>query len=90
MLVAGYTLYVIFMKFNVQIEHIFKTQLHKHKNIVKVTFVEEPEKVSTPVSEHECKIWLLISSIQYLCSMSDIVLLFNAINMEVGMLQYMM
>uniref|UniRef100_A0A3Q3L7X9 Sodium/potassium/calcium exchanger 1 n=1 Tax=Mastacembelus armatus TaxID=205130 RepID=A0A3Q3L7X9_9TELE len=46
MLVAGYTFYVIFMKFNVQLEQAFKTQLHKHKNIVKVIAVEEPEKVS--------------------------------------------
>uniref|UniRef100_A0A672YDW8 Sodium/potassium/calcium exchanger 1 n=1 Tax=Sphaeramia orbicularis TaxID=375764 RepID=A0A672YDW8_9TELE len=45
MLVAGYTLYVTFMKFNVQIEKIFKAQLHKHKNIVKVIAVEEPEKL---------------------------------------------
>ncbi|XP_026167167.1 sodium/potassium/calcium exchanger 1 [Mastacembelus armatus] len=44
MLVAGYTFYVIFMKFNVQLEQAFKTQLHKHKNIVKVIAVEEPEK----------------------------------------------
>lgn len=52
-LVAGYTLYVIFMKFNVQIERAFKTQLHKHKNIVKVIAVEEPEKVSTALTKHE-------------------------------------
>ncbi|XP_050929309.1 sodium/potassium/calcium exchanger 1 [Lates calcarifer] len=45
MLLAGYTVYVIFMKFNVQIERAFKTQLYKHKNIVKVITVEEPEKV---------------------------------------------
>ncbi|KAM9352355.1 sodium/potassium/calcium exchanger 1-like [Symphorus nematophorus] len=44
MLVASYTLYVIFMKFNVQIERAFKTQLHKHKSKVKVIPVEEPEK----------------------------------------------
>uniref|UniRef100_A0A3B4TYF4 Sodium/potassium/calcium exchanger 1 n=1 Tax=Seriola dumerili TaxID=41447 RepID=A0A3B4TYF4_SERDU len=43
MLVAGYTVYVIFMKFNVQIEQAVKTQLYKHKNIVKVIAVEEPE-----------------------------------------------
>uniref|UniRef100_A0A3P9D8B8 Sodium/potassium/calcium exchanger 1 n=1 Tax=Maylandia zebra TaxID=106582 RepID=A0A3P9D8B8_9CICH len=36
MLVACYTVYVIFMKFNVQIERAFKTQLHKHKSIVKL------------------------------------------------------
>ncbi|XP_056243349.1 sodium/potassium/calcium exchanger 1-like [Seriola aureovittata] len=46
MLVAGYTVYVIFMKFNVQIEQAVKTQLYKHKNIVKVIAVEEPETTS--------------------------------------------
>ncbi|XP_030587247.1 sodium/potassium/calcium exchanger 1 isoform X2 [Archocentrus centrarchus] len=46
MLVAGYTLYVIFMKFNVQLEQAFKTQLHKHKSIVKVIAVEEPDKTN--------------------------------------------
>ncbi|XP_039988339.1 sodium/potassium/calcium exchanger 1 isoform X2 [Xiphias gladius] len=46
MLVASYTFYVIFMKFNVQIERAFKTQLYKHKNIVKVISVEEPEKTN--------------------------------------------
>lgn len=45
MLVSGYALYVIFMKYNVQIERAFKYQLMKHKNIVKVIAVEEPEKV---------------------------------------------
>ncbi|XP_057203324.1 sodium/potassium/calcium exchanger 1 isoform X3 [Triplophysa rosa] len=44
MLVGGYVLYVFFMKFNVQIERAVKTQLMKHKNIVKVIAVEEPEK----------------------------------------------
>uniref|UniRef100_A0A3Q1I1D9 Sodium/potassium/calcium exchanger 1 n=1 Tax=Anabas testudineus TaxID=64144 RepID=A0A3Q1I1D9_ANATE len=45
-LVTCYTLYVIFMKFNVQIERAFKTQLHRHKDTVKVIAVEESEKVS--------------------------------------------
>lgn len=53
MLVAGYTLYVIFMKFNVQLEQAFKTQLRKHKNIVRVIAVEEPDKVSTAVTNHK-------------------------------------
>uniref|UniRef100_A0A665WB23 Sodium/potassium/calcium exchanger 1 n=1 Tax=Echeneis naucrates TaxID=173247 RepID=A0A665WB23_ECHNA len=44
MLVAGYTLYVIFMKFNVQIEQAVKTQLYKHKSVVQIIAVEEPEK----------------------------------------------
>nr|XP_057930862.1 sodium/potassium/calcium exchanger 1 isoform X2 [Doryrhamphus excisus] len=42
-LVASYTLYVIFMKFNSQIEHTFKNQLQKHKNIVRVITDEDPE-----------------------------------------------
>uniref|UniRef100_A0A3P9LXE6 Sodium/potassium/calcium exchanger 1 n=1 Tax=Oryzias latipes TaxID=8090 RepID=A0A3P9LXE6_ORYLA len=33
MLVACYSLYVVFMKYNVQLERAFKTQLHKHKII---------------------------------------------------------
>ncbi|TSX16998.1 Sodium/potassium/calcium exchanger 1 [Bagarius yarrelli] len=44
MLVAGYAIYVYFMKYNVQIERAFKSQLRRHKNIVKVIPVEEPEK----------------------------------------------
>ncbi|KAF7224376.1 solute carrier family 24 member 1 [Nothobranchius furzeri] len=48
MLVGCYSLYVIFMKYNVQLEQTFKAQLHKHKSIVKVIAVEEPQKVSTP------------------------------------------
>ncbi|XP_077372902.1 sodium/potassium/calcium exchanger 1 isoform X2 [Festucalex cinctus] len=43
MLVASYTLYVIFMKFNGQIEHVFKTQLYKHKSIVRIITGEELE-----------------------------------------------
>ncbi|XP_035013366.1 sodium/potassium/calcium exchanger 1 [Hippoglossus stenolepis] len=46
MLVASYCLYVIFMKFNVQLEQAFKSQLHKHKNIVKIIAVEEPDKTN--------------------------------------------
>lgn len=45
MLVTGYTLYVIFMKFNVQLERAFKAQLYKHKNIVRVIEVDDTEKV---------------------------------------------
>lgn len=44
MLICGYTCYVIFMKFNVQIEQAFKSVIMKHKSIVKVIAVEEPEK----------------------------------------------
>ncbi|KAM7003575.1 sodium/potassium/calcium exchanger 1-like [Tautogolabrus adspersus] len=46
MLVTSYCLYVIFMKFNVQLERAFKTQLHKHKNIVRIIAVEESEKIN--------------------------------------------
>ncbi|KAM4734910.1 sodium/potassium/calcium exchanger 1-like isoform 1-T1 [Anableps anableps] len=52
MLVACYSLYVIFMKFNVQLEREFKTQLHKHKSIVKVIAVEEPEKTNGEGEDH--------------------------------------
>ncbi|XP_052438133.1 sodium/potassium/calcium exchanger 1-like isoform X2 [Carassius gibelio] len=51
MLVGGYVTYVVFMKYNVQIEHAFKSQLRKHKNIVKVIAVEEPEKDNATSSE---------------------------------------
>ncbi|KAM7396782.1 hypothetical protein PAMP_019794 [Pampus punctatissimus] len=46
LLVASYTVYVTFMKFNVQIERAFKTQIFKHKNIVKIISVEEPDKTN--------------------------------------------
>ncbi|KAM8890708.1 sodium/potassium/calcium exchanger 1 isoform 2-T2 [Spinachia spinachia] len=46
MLVACYTLYVIFMKFNVQLEEIFKALLFKNKNIVRIIAMEEPEKTN--------------------------------------------
>ncbi|XP_028286960.1 sodium/potassium/calcium exchanger 1 [Parambassis ranga] len=52
MLVACYSLYVTFMKFNVQIERAFKTQLHKHKSIVKIITVEEPEKTNGDVEDN--------------------------------------
>uniref|UniRef100_A0A3Q2YZS3 Sodium/potassium/calcium exchanger 1 n=1 Tax=Hippocampus comes TaxID=109280 RepID=A0A3Q2YZS3_HIPCM len=48
MLVASYTLYVIFMKFNAQIEYMFKTQLYKHKSIVRIITDEEPEVDNGP------------------------------------------
>uniref|UniRef100_A0A3B4TZ67 Sodium/potassium/calcium exchanger 1 n=1 Tax=Seriola dumerili TaxID=41447 RepID=A0A3B4TZ67_SERDU len=54
MLVAGYTVYVIFMRFNVQIEQAVKTLLYKHKNIVKVIAVEEPEKVIKALRNKSC------------------------------------
>ncbi|XP_018618973.2 sodium/potassium/calcium exchanger 1 isoform X1 [Scleropages formosus] len=44
LLILGYMSYVYFMKYNVQLEYAFKTQLNKHKNIVKVIALEEPEK----------------------------------------------
>lgn len=46
LLVLGYMSYVSFMKFNSQIEQMFKGQLNKHMSIVKVWTAEEPEKVS--------------------------------------------
>ncbi|XP_020784483.2 sodium/potassium/calcium exchanger 1-like [Boleophthalmus pectinirostris] len=46
MLVGGYSLYVVFMKYNVQIERFVKGLLHRHKMIVKVIALEEPEKVN--------------------------------------------
>ncbi|XP_046720114.1 sodium/potassium/calcium exchanger 1 isoform X1 [Silurus meridionalis] len=53
MLVGGYAVYVYFMKYNVQLEHAFKSQLRRHKNIVKVIPVEEPEKENgTSVDEN--------------------------------------
>ncbi|XP_054631184.1 sodium/potassium/calcium exchanger 1-like isoform X2 [Dunckerocampus dactyliophorus] len=64
MLVASYTLYVIFMKFNAQIEHTFKTQLYKHKNIVRVITDEEPEttgdgeKIAPPAPEDKNRLKL--------------------------------
>ncbi|KAG7468255.1 hypothetical protein MATL_G00141030 [Megalops atlanticus] len=44
LLVTGYASYVFFMKHNVQIEQAFKAQLNKHKSIVKVIALEEPDK----------------------------------------------
>ncbi|MEQ2184980.1 hypothetical protein GOODEAATRI_013520, partial [Goodea atripinnis] len=45
-LVLGYMSYVVFMKFNSQLERTFKSQLNKHKSIVKVRNSAEPERVS--------------------------------------------
>ncbi|XP_015228826.1 PREDICTED: sodium/potassium/calcium exchanger 1-like isoform X1 [Cyprinodon variegatus] len=44
MLVLGYISYVIFMKFNSQIERTFKNQLNRHRSIVKTWSTTEPEK----------------------------------------------
>ncbi|XP_041650588.1 sodium/potassium/calcium exchanger 1-like [Cheilinus undulatus] len=52
MLVTSYTLYVVFMKFNVQIERAFKTQLHKHKSIVKIIAVEDSEKTDEDAEDN--------------------------------------
>uniref|UniRef100_A0A3P9Q2W7 Sodium/potassium/calcium exchanger 1 n=1 Tax=Poecilia reticulata TaxID=8081 RepID=A0A3P9Q2W7_POERE len=46
LLVLGYMSYVVFMKFNSQIEQTFKSQLSKHVSIVKVWSTAEPEKVN--------------------------------------------
>lgn len=45
MLLTVYILYVIFLKFNVQVEQALKTRLHKHENSVEVV---EPETVKLP------------------------------------------
>ncbi|KAL6106696.1 slc24a1 [Pungitius sinensis] len=52
MLVACYTLYVIFMKFNVQLEEIFKSLLLKNKNIVRIIAMEEPEKTNVEAEDN--------------------------------------
>ncbi|MBN3281479.1 NCKX1 protein, partial [Polyodon spathula] len=44
MLLSAYVLYVVFMKYNVPVEHFFKAQLNKHKSIVRVIALEEPGK----------------------------------------------
>uniref|UniRef100_A0A3Q2FIY6 Sodium/potassium/calcium exchanger 1 n=1 Tax=Cyprinodon variegatus TaxID=28743 RepID=A0A3Q2FIY6_CYPVA len=54
MLVLGYISYVIFMKFNSQIERTFKNQLNRHRSIVKTWSTTEPEKVS------HWRLWTLI------------------------------
>ncbi|XP_077451455.1 sodium/potassium/calcium exchanger 1 isoform X2 [Stigmatopora argus] len=46
-LLATYSLYVIFMKFNSQIEHVVKMQLYKHKSIVRIITEEEPVVIAT-------------------------------------------
>ncbi|MGH0186587.1 UNVERIFIED_CONTAM: hypothetical protein FKN15_022038 [Acipenser sinensis] len=46
LLLCAYVLYVFFMKFNVQVEHFFKAQLNKHKSIVRVIALEEPDKTN--------------------------------------------
>ncbi|XP_016530176.1 sodium/potassium/calcium exchanger 1-like isoform X5 [Poecilia formosa] len=46
LLVLSYMSYVVFMKFNSQIEQTFKSQLSKHVSIVKVWSTAEPEKDS--------------------------------------------
>uniref|UniRef100_A0A3Q1H810 Sodium/potassium/calcium exchanger 1 n=1 Tax=Acanthochromis polyacanthus TaxID=80966 RepID=A0A3Q1H810_9TELE len=50
MLVASYTTYVVFMKFNTHIVRAFRTQLHKDKGTVEVVALEETEKVSSYVN----------------------------------------
>ncbi|XP_056272214.1 sodium/potassium/calcium exchanger 1 isoform X2 [Pseudoliparis swirei] len=52
MLVACYTLYVIFMKFNVQIERTIKAILLKNQNIVRIFAVEEPEKTNVDAEDN--------------------------------------
>ncbi|XP_045071920.1 sodium/potassium/calcium exchanger 1-like [Coregonus clupeaformis] len=52
MLVSGYVAYVCFMKFNVQIEHFVKTQINKHKSIVKIIMPEEEEEEKEPKKQN--------------------------------------
>uniref|UniRef100_A0A672J3K4 Sodium/potassium/calcium exchanger 1 n=1 Tax=Salarias fasciatus TaxID=181472 RepID=A0A672J3K4_SALFA len=65
-LVAGYTVYIILIRFDAQLERVVK--LFKHKNIAKFTAVEELETVSNcvavslvfedaPAGEHESRGW---------------------------------
>ncbi|XP_018618974.2 sodium/potassium/calcium exchanger 1 isoform X2 [Scleropages formosus] len=58
LLILGYMSYVYFMKYNVQLEYAFKTQLNKHKNIVKVIALEEPEKVSVMIPDDKNRLKL--------------------------------
>nr|XP_020487083.2 sodium/potassium/calcium exchanger 1-like [Labrus bergylta] len=51
MLVTSYSLYVIFMKFNVQIERAFKRKHHNHRDILMVFDVEEQEKECVPTGQ---------------------------------------
>nr|XP_061812870.1 sodium/potassium/calcium exchanger 1-like [Nerophis lumbriciformis] len=51
MLLTTYSLYVIFMKFNAQIEHVVKMQLYKHKSIVRIITDEETETTTTGDSQ---------------------------------------
>ncbi|XP_077601376.1 sodium/potassium/calcium exchanger 1-like isoform X1 [Stigmatopora nigra] len=46
-LLATYSFYVIFMKFNAQIEHVVKMQLYKHKSIVRIITEEETVVIAT-------------------------------------------
>ncbi|XP_058851411.1 sodium/potassium/calcium exchanger 1-like isoform X5 [Acipenser ruthenus] len=46
LLLCAYVLYVFFMKYNVQVEHFFKAQLNKHKSIVRVIALEEPDNTN--------------------------------------------
>ncbi|XP_020487083.3 sodium/potassium/calcium exchanger 1-like [Labrus bergylta] len=51
MLVTSYSLYVIFMTFNVQIERAFKRNHHNHRDILMVFDVEEQEKECVPTGQ---------------------------------------
>ncbi|KAG2470910.1 NCKX2 protein, partial [Polypterus senegalus] len=51
LLILGYASYVIFMKFNVQLEQLVKLQLNRHKNIVQVIAPEEVDQKNGPVTE---------------------------------------
>lgn len=61
MLVSGYICYVIFMKFNAQIEAAVKRGCGRHKGTVQVWSAQQPDKVTEappapePESKHEAK-----------------------------------
>lgn len=61
MLVTVYILYVIFLKFNVQVEQALKTRLHKHENSIQVV---EPETVKKKNMSCLCFLFTVLYSSQ--------------------------
>lgn len=68
MLVTSYTLYVVFMKFNVQVEQAFKSLLYKHKNIVRVIEVDDTEKVRSPAEASISNAFIFYIYLSKLCN----------------------
>ncbi|XP_047219792.1 sodium/potassium/calcium exchanger 2-like isoform X2 [Girardinichthys multiradiatus] len=54
-LVLGYVSYVVFMKFNSQLERTFKRQLNKHKSIVKDSEAAQPPRPAADPKKTESK-----------------------------------